>query len=85
MGYQGVSQLAQTGRIKLTDSGQSDLEEPIAIRPTSETVMYPCKSCLKVGSGADGRRRKMDPVSPRLAIEVEPVEQCRPMGIQEPS
>ena len=22
-------------------SGQSDLEEPIAIRPTSETVMYP--------------------------------------------
>jgi prolyl-tRNA synthetase len=25
-------------------SGQSDLEEPIAIRPTSETSMYPCKS-----------------------------------------
>ena len=22
--------------------GQSDLEEPIAIRPTSETCMYPC-------------------------------------------
>lgn len=28
-------------------SGQSDLEEPIAIRPTSETVMYPYYS--KVG------------------------------------
>jgi hypothetical protein len=25
------------------DSGQHDLEEPIAVRPTSETVMYPCK------------------------------------------
>lgn len=24
--------------------GNSELEEPIAIRPTSETVMYPCKS-----------------------------------------
>jgi len=25
----------------VTKSGDSDLEEPIAIRPTSETVMYP--------------------------------------------
>jgi len=25
----------------VTKSGESDLEEPIAIRPTSETVMYP--------------------------------------------
>lgn len=25
----------------VTKSGQSDLEVPIAIRPTSETVMYP--------------------------------------------
>merc|ERR1711937_770144 len=25
----------------VTKSGQSELEEPIAIRPTSETVMYP--------------------------------------------
>ena len=25
----------------VTKSGQSDLEEPIAIRPTSETIMYP--------------------------------------------
>jgi prolyl-tRNA synthetase len=24
-------------------SGQSELEEPIAIRPTSETCMYPCE------------------------------------------
>ena len=24
-------------------SGSSDLEEPIAIRPTSETAMYPCE------------------------------------------
>jgi len=71
--------------MKLIGSGQSDLEEPIAIRPTSETVMYPCKSCLKVEFGADDRLRKVDPVSPRLAIEAEPVEQCRPMGIQEPS
>jgi len=25
----------------VTKSGQSDLEQPIAIRPTSETIMYP--------------------------------------------
>lgn len=25
----------------VTKSGDSDLEEPVAIRPTSETVMYP--------------------------------------------
>jgi hypothetical protein len=24
-------------------SGNSDLEEPLAIRPTSETAMYPCQ------------------------------------------
>lgn len=28
----------------VTKAGQKDLEEPIAIRPTSETVMYPCES-----------------------------------------
>jgi hypothetical protein len=46
MGHQGVSQLTRSSRSKLICSGQSDLEEPIAIRPTSETVMYPCKSSL---------------------------------------
>lgn len=30
----------------VTRAGQSELEEPIAIRPTSETVMYPCKQML---------------------------------------
>jgi hypothetical protein len=85
MGYQGVSQLTRSSRSKLICSGQSDLEEPIAIRPTSETVMYPCKSSLNSRVRADGRLRKVDPVSPRFAIEVEPVEQCCPMGIQEPS
>lgn len=30
-------------------SGNSELEEPIAIRPTSETAMYPCKSTFVVG------------------------------------
>jgi prolyl-tRNA synthetase len=25
----------------VTKSGKSDLDEPIAIRPTSETIMYP--------------------------------------------
>ena len=28
----------------VTKSGQSDLPEPIAIRPTSETIMYPAYS-----------------------------------------
>ena len=27
----------------VTRAGSSDLEEPIAIRPTSETAMYPCE------------------------------------------
>jgi hypothetical protein len=71
---------------RLIDSGQSDLEEPIAIRPTSETVMYPCKSRdLGQETRTDGRLRKVDSIASRLAIEVEPVEQCRPMGVQEPS
>jgi prolyl-tRNA synthetase len=30
-------------RLTLPSRGQSDLEEPIAIRPTSETAMYPCE------------------------------------------
>ena len=60
------------GSVELIDSGQSDLEEPIAIRPTSETVMYPCKAIVyEVNSRTDVRLRKVDPVSPRLAIEVE--------------
>jgi len=28
---------------KPSPRGNSDLEEPVAIRPTSETVMYPCE------------------------------------------
>jgi hypothetical protein len=60
-------------------------------RNLSPSGPLPRLSCILVshpsivGSGADGRLRKVDPVSPRLAIEVEPVEQCRPMGVQEPS
>lgn len=30
-----------TGEVSRDRRGQSDLEVPIAIRPTSETVMYP--------------------------------------------
>ncbi len=30
----------------VTKAGSSDLEEHIAIRPTSETVMYPCECLL---------------------------------------
>lgn len=36
----------------LTVSGESDLEEHIAIRPTSETVMYPCEYLVR-GSSAE--------------------------------
>ncbi len=46
-------------------SGSSDLEEPVAIRPTSETVMYPCKfTAFLIFDGAylhGLRLRKMDP------------------------
>jgi len=31
------------GRTDMMLRGSSELEEPIAIRPTSETVMYPCE------------------------------------------
>lgn len=35
--------------IKFTNnSGNSDLEEPIAIRPTSETAMYPCTHSFEI-------------------------------------
>lgn len=27
----------------VTRAGNNDLEKPVAIRPTSETVMYPCE------------------------------------------
>ncbi len=30
----------------VTRAGSSDIEEPIAIRPTSETAMYPCTDPL---------------------------------------
>lgn len=29
----------------VTKAGDKDLEVPVAVRPTSEAVMYPCKSC----------------------------------------
>ena len=34
--------------IGIQPSGNNDLEKPVAIRPTSETVMYPCEceECL---------------------------------------
>jgi len=44
MGNQSVSSPRTTTKEIATDksSGNSDLEEPLAIRPTSETGMYPC-------------------------------------------
>jgi hypothetical protein len=45
MGYKGVSVKAMASiTTKQFDcpSGNSDLEEHLAIRPTSETGMYPC-------------------------------------------
>jgi hypothetical protein len=81
----------------VTRAGQKDLDEPIAIRPTSETVMYPCQyytisdqwksdvTLLTCDRFLSSRLRQVDSKSPRFAIKVEPVEQCRPMGVQEPS
>lgn len=44
MGYTSVSVWNSSGLALNVpkNSGNSDLEEPIAIRPTSETSMYPC-------------------------------------------
>ena len=43
MGNQSVSSPRTTIKMATDEnSGNSDLEEPIAIRPTSETAMYPC-------------------------------------------
>jgi prolyl-tRNA synthetase len=38
----------------VTKAGQKDLDEPIAIRPTSETVMYPCESSFGEDFGSKG-------------------------------
>lgn len=43
MGHPSVSRHPLLDVTTLKNSGQSELEEHIAIRPTSETVMYPCK------------------------------------------
>lgn len=48
MGNAGVSDLCdclttRAWRLYLDIRGNSELEEPVAIRPTSETVMYPCE------------------------------------------
>ena len=56
----------------VTRSGQSDLDIPIAVRPTSETVMYPQSS--RTGSAA---HRDLTP-------EAEPVVQRGAVGVQAP-
>lgn len=41
-----MSRAQQQGRKIIADvesRGNNDLEKPVAIRPTSETVMYPCE------------------------------------------
>jgi hypothetical protein len=48
MGYKGVSVKAApsiTAKQFNCLSGSSELEEHLAIRPTSETGMYPCTIC----------------------------------------
>jgi hypothetical protein len=46
-------------------SGQSDLEEPIAIRPTSETVMYPCTfTSFTLSCSAETGRTDLDSTLP---------------------
>jgi prolyl-tRNA synthetase len=45
LGHKGVSSCLTLYLVPLLTcaSGKSELEEHIAIRPTSETVMYPCE------------------------------------------
>lgn len=56
--------------------GNSDLEEPIAIRPTSETAMYPCTcTMLRLFTSLTARRlRKMDKKLSRPSAETKSVE-----------
>ncbi|KAH6909622.1 hypothetical protein BKA70DRAFT_1426040 [Coprinopsis sp. MPI-PUGE-AT-0042] len=51
------------------DRDKSDIEEPIAIRPTPEIVPI---------------QRQMDSYASRPSLETQPMEQRRAMGIQEP-
>jgi hypothetical protein len=51
MGYKSVSVKAVTSITTKQFgclSGNSDLEEHLAIRPTSETGMYPCTTCASI-------------------------------------
>ena len=72
-----------TDQDSFLDSGDSELEEHIAIRPTSETVMYPCQSPLRRSVRQLTRRRlcEMDSEPPRSSLETESVEFCSAMGI----
>lgn len=91
MGYPGVClfiwSFVSPTLLIIFPSGNSDLEEPIAIRPTSETAMYPCGLRIyHAGSNilrTYGRLREVDSELSGSSPKTQPVEQCCTMGIQE--
>ncbi len=89
MGHKGVSlrrQLISCAIPLLTQlRGDTDLQVPVAVRPTSEAVMYPyyakCKQTLLWDvptTEADAPKR--DQIAPRPPPETEPVELGRSLG-----
>ena len=64
----------------VTRSGSSELQEPVAIRPTSETIMYPGSFPVSPSF----RIRSLDPRAPRPAAASEPVDEHRAVGVQAP-
>lgn len=64
----------------VTRSGSSELQEPVAIRPTSETIMYPGSFPVSPLTSVC----PMDPRPPRPPAASEPVDEHRPLGVQAP-
>ena len=64
----------------VTRSGSSELQEPVAIRPTSETIMYPGSFPVSPLTSVCS----LDPRPPRPAPASEPVDEHRALGVQAP-
>ena len=62
----------------VTHSGSSELQEPVAIRPTSETIMYPGTHF----AGFSPSLRPMDPWTPRPPAPSQPVDERGSLGVQ---
>lgn len=65
----------------VTRNGSSELQEPVAIRPTSETIIYPGTF---ISTSFTRSLRALDPRPPRSAAASESVDERGALGVQAP-